>query len=452
VIGLRTAALTDVGLVRANNEDQLIVAAPLYAIADGMGGAAAGEVAADTAIRTLHEVFTAAGPPSPEALRQATQAANRAVWEQAEANPEMHGMGTTLVAVARITDDELAVVNVGDSRLYRFRDGDLEQVTEDHNLVSELVAEGRLSKEEAEFHPRRNIVTRVLGVDPEVPVDLFAVTARPGDRYLLCSDGLSDWVSDDMTASLLRRLADPQEAASELVEEAKRRGGNDNITVLLIDVFDQDGAEEATASIPAVTRGSDGIGTAAGGTTAVPLEGADPAITSTPIPTTPGKVDETRAARRKRRRRRHKADIQGRSRARVITVRVVLFLALLLVVIGGGAAGLGWYARDGYFVGLKGTELTIYQGQPGGLLWFHPTVADATGVNLEQIEPRHLPALQAGQQESSISTAKQYVTNLVDEELQAEAAAAPPTPSPTTTTTVPSGSGKHKSTPPTTAK
>jgi protein phosphatase len=171
-----------------------------------MGGAAAGEVASATAIRQLREAFEA-GEATSENLSAAAQSANRAVWDQAEANPEMRGMGTTLVALARVEAGSLAAINVGDSRLYRFHDGTLQQVTSDHNLVAELVAEGRLSKEEAEYHPRRNIMTRALGVDPEVPVDLFPLEVEPGDRFLLCSDGLPRELSDDYIASLLRRLA-----------------------------------------------------------------------------------------------------------------------------------------------------------------------------------------------------------------------------------------------------
>jgi serine/threonine protein phosphatase PrpC len=236
VTELRAGSATDVGRVRANNQDELLVATPLFAVADGMGGAAAGEVASATAIHALRDAFAGAGESTPEHLLQAAQAANRAVWDQAEANPEMRGMGTTLVALAQVGDGQLAAINIGDSRLYQLHEGELRQVTSDHNLVAELVAEGRLSKEDAEFHPRRNIMTRALGVEPEVPVDEFLLDASPGDRLLLCSDGLFRELSDDQIASLLLRLADPEEAADELVQEAKRKGGNDNITVVVVAV------------------------------------------------------------------------------------------------------------------------------------------------------------------------------------------------------------------------
>ncbi len=244
MIRLRAGWATDVGLVRTTNQDKLLAADRLFAVADGMGGAAAGEVASATAIQGLQDAFVDSGQPTADTLIRAAEAANRAVWDQAEANPEMRGMGTTLVALAHVEGDRIAIVNVGDSRLYLFHDDELNQITSDHNLVAELVAEGRLSEEEAEFHPRRNIMTRALGVDPEVPVDLFHQDPEPGDRFLLCSDGLPREVKDDQIASILRRFGDPQEAARELVDEAKRRGGNDNITVVVVDVVEAEEDEE----------------------------------------------------------------------------------------------------------------------------------------------------------------------------------------------------------------
>ena len=294
-------------------------------------------------------------------------------------------MGTTLVALALVEAGSLAAINVGDSRLYRFHDGTLQQVTSDHNLVAELVAEGRLSKEEAEYHPRRNIMTRALGVDPEVPVDLFPLEVEPGDRFLLCSDGLPRELSDDYIASLLRRLADPQQAAQELVNEAKRRGGNDNITVVLVDAVDP-------------TMGKD-------------VASAPVAVEERPPPKDP-------APRRRR------------GRPRLITFRVVVYCAALVLLLGGAAIGVAWYARSGYFVGLSGDRITIFQGRPGGVLWFHPTVADATAVTTAEIEARHLPTLSAGQEEPSLTAARQYVDRLVAEKQAAQAAAQPSTPAP----------------------
>jgi PPM family protein phosphatase len=386
MIELRAGGATDVGLVRSNNQDELLVASGLFAVADGMGGAAAGEVASATAIRSLQEAFEA-GEPTSRNLSVAAQAANRAVWDQAEANPEMRGMGTTLVALAQVEDGALAAINVGDSRLYRFHDDTLEQISSDHNLVAELVAEGRLSKEEAEYHPRRNIMTRALGVDPAVPVDLFQLEVRPGDRFLLCSDGLPRELPDDHIASLLRRLKDPRQAARELVDEAKRRGGNDNITVLVVDVVDPSLMEEEEAG----------------------KEGATPVVAV---------ADERPPGADPAPRRR-------RGSPRLITFRVVLYCGALVLLLGLAAIGVGWYARSGYFVGLTGNRITIFQGRPGGVLWFQPTVADATAVTTEDIESRHIPTLAAGQQEPSLTSARQYVDRLVAERQAAQAAAGP---------------------------
>jgi protein phosphatase len=408
VIELRAGSATDVGLVRSNNQDELLVAAPLFAVADGMGGAAAGEVASHTAIQALRRAFEDAGEATSDALMVAAQAANRAVWDQAEANPEMRGMGTTLVALAGVAGDRLAVINVGDSRLYTLHSDEFEQVTADHNLVAELVAEGRLSKEEAEFHPRRNILTRALGVDPEVTIDLLVVDAVPGDRFLLCSDGLPREVRDDQIASVLRRLSDPQEAAKELVGEAKLRGGNDNITVVVVDVVDKEKGPDPDA---------DDATRAAGDATVA---------TST--------QDGGEASPGRRRRRAGRTD-RTRRTVRPVTPRVIVFVVALLLLVAAAVAGTAWYARAGYFVGLQGDRVTIFQGRPGGLLWWQPTVAAATAVTTGDVLARHLPQLAAGQTEPSLSAAQQYIDSLVAEQQAAAAAARPPAPSTTTTTT-----------------
>lgn len=412
MIELRAGSATDVGKVRSKNQDRLVVADPLFAVADGMGGAAAGEVASQTAVSALEDVFSRIDTPTADDLLDAAQSANRAVWDQAEANPDYRGMGTTLVALALVDDGSLAIVNVGDSRLYAFHDGELRQVTDDHNLVAELVQQGRLSKEEAEFHPRRNIMTRALGVEPVVPVDLFLEPAEPGDRYLLCSDGLPREVADDQIGSVLRRLEDPAEAARELVDEAIRRGGNDNITVVVVDVVDGNGGS------PAIAPGRE--------------DGTEP-----PAPVAPaGQPPEPRRRIRLPRFRAEKPP-GPRPHSRILTFRVVAFMVALLVVLGLGAFGVGWYGRSGYFVGLKGSNLIVFKGRPGGVLWIKPTVADATGVTTDQVLPRHLPALQSGVEESSLGSAVKYVDSLVSEKSLADSAALPPSSPGTAGTTSP---------------
>jgi serine/threonine protein phosphatase PrpC len=406
VISLRAGSATDVGRVRSNNQDSFLVAPPLYAVADGMGGAAAGEVASAVAIGALNEVFAAGGDPTSDLLLEASQAANRAVWEQAEANPEMRGMGTTLVAVALVEGERLAVANVGDSRLYAFHAGELRQVTFDHNLVAEMVAEGRLSKEEAEFHPRRNIMTRALGVEPEVPVDLFIEEARPGDRFVLCSDGLPRDVNDAVISAVLRRLSDPSEAAKELVDEAMRRGGNDNITVVVVDVV---GDSEAAAA----------------GDEAADADATVVAPVAEPAAAPPEEAPRRRLGRRK--------PTTAAPQSRPVNLRVVAFILLLLLILGGGAAGVAWYARAAYFVGLSGAKIVIFQGRPGGVLWLHPTVSEVTTYTTADVLPYRVNALRAGQPEPSLSAAKSYVQALVQEQRQTQVTLPPATTTPSTT-------------------
>jgi serine/threonine protein phosphatase PrpC len=396
VVALRAGSATDVGNVRSNNQDSLLTSDPLFAVADGMGGAAAGEVASRLAVEALDNGFFHSGQPTADLLMDAAQAANRAVWDEAEANPEMRGMGTTLVAIALVEGPQLAIINIGDSRLYVLHDGELRQITSDHNLVAEMVAEGRITPAEAEVHPRRNIMTRALGVEPEVPIDLFVEDPVDGDRYLLCSDGLPREVNDDLIASLLRRIGDPSEAAKELVEEAKRRGGNDNITVVVVDVVG-DGVEDDTTVLPVKP---------------------EPVVTEAPVEPSVRREDERPA----------------RSTRSPVTLRVVVFLLLFIIILLGAVGGVIWYARSSYFVGLRGNDIVVYQGRPGGVLGMNPTLKSDTGYTTGQVLPSALPALQSGQEEPSVSAAFSYVANLVGAWQTAQAAAGATT---TTTTTAP---------------
>src|SRR4051812_8789480 len=217
-LALRWGAVTDVGRVRGNNEDKLYTSPRLLVVADGMGGHLGGEIASDIAVRTLESQFVEA---TAEGLLEAAYEANRVVHDAAAEDPDLRGMGTTLVAIAPVEDgDALAWINVGDSRLYLLRSGELTQVSEDHSLVEEAVRSGELSPEEARTHPQRNIVTRALGIGANVTIDGDRVDVVEGDRFLLCSDGLTDLIDDNKIGSTLRRLADPNEAASDLVRLA----------------------------------------------------------------------------------------------------------------------------------------------------------------------------------------------------------------------------------------
>ena len=175
------------------------------------------------------------------------------MWRLAQTTSEKRGMGTTITAVALVRkdgEDLLALANVGDSRVYRLQDGELLQLTDDHSLVEEMVREGKLTREEAEVHPQRSIITRALGMEPEIEVDWWELIPYRGDRLLLCSDGLTNELSDDRIAATLRQVADPQEAARDLVRQARAEGGGDNITVVVVDVVDDEGrAEQASADL-----------------------------------------------------------------------------------------------------------------------------------------------------------------------------------------------------------
>jgi protein phosphatase len=222
-----------VGRVREHNEDSLLVAPPLYVIADGMGGHAAGEVASEIAIHVFEEAAITAADP--EALKQAVLDSNRAIIHGAHEGLGKQGMGTTLTA-AVIENDRLLLAQVGDSRAYLLEGQRLHQVTRDHSLVAELLSRGQITPEEARVHPNRSVITRALGSDPHVQPDLYELRVHEGDRLLLCSDGLSGMLRATTIQQILTENPDPQQAADALVEAANVAGGHDNITVIVVNV------------------------------------------------------------------------------------------------------------------------------------------------------------------------------------------------------------------------
>jgi len=242
VFGLRIAAETHVGVARANNQDSYATAPGLVVVADGMGGHRGGEVASAIAAKEMIRRFDA---PALEALVTGVEHANRRILDEAAADPNLHGMGTTVVALGLIEVEDgvaLGAINVGDSRMYRLTGNVLEQLTEDHSLVEALVREGRITPAEAEVHPQRNIVTRALGVIEHVEVDSFHFVPKIGDRYLLCSDGLFNEVDAHTIATILATEADPDVAAKQLVAAANQGGGRDNITTVIADIVAADEA------------------------------------------------------------------------------------------------------------------------------------------------------------------------------------------------------------------
>jgi PPM family protein phosphatase len=251
----RYTGVTDPGRRRRRNEDAYVCEPPLFAIADGMGGAQAGEVASGLAAAVLEEATgdVQRNEHGEERLASLIQEANRRVFRRSNEDAATSGMGTTMtVALVDDSDGTIAFGHVGDSRAYRIRGGELEQLTDDHSLVGELVRSGRLSPEEAETHPQRSVITRALGTEPDVDVDTFTTKAEPQDIYVLCSDGLTDMISPHEILAIVERSRDLDDAARALIEAANAGGGEDNITVVLFEI-DGNGRPDAgeTARMPA---------------------------------------------------------------------------------------------------------------------------------------------------------------------------------------------------------
>jgi len=238
---VRWGAATDVGLVRVGNEDAYVVEPMVFGVADGMGGHQAGEVASEIAARIMRDRL-GTGATNVGVVVASVVEANAAIYQEAHASVDHHGMGTTLTALVVLRADEtnisrFALVNVGDSRTYLLRNGELHRATVDHSYVQELVNTGHITEDEARSHPRRNIVTRALGIEPTVRVDTWLVPMVHGDRFILCSDGLVDEVHDDEIAAIALAADTPQAAADQLVAKANANGGRDNVTVVVVDVL-----------------------------------------------------------------------------------------------------------------------------------------------------------------------------------------------------------------------
>jgi PPM family protein phosphatase len=358
-----TAGVTDVGRVRDGNEDGFIDQADrlgLVAVADGMGGHRAGEVASATALEALR-----AAVASGEPLRDAIEGANDAVLEKSVSDQEFHGMGTTLTAGMLGSDGHLVVGHVGDSRAYLVRDGELSQITDDHSLVEEMVRSGELTPEQAEVHPRRSVITRALGIDPQVEVDEYPIELQPGDRILFCSDGLTTMVRPDEIASILGREPDLRRAAQLLVDAANAAGGEDNITAVIIEAVEVSEDEVAAPAVP------------------------DDDTSDTP-PVKP------------RRRR-------GRS-----LFRVLVWVLPVLIVLAIAFLAVGWYARNTYFVGINRGQVAVFQGVKGGLLAWDPTVERRTTIASDDpgLTDAQRQDLKDGKKFSSRGGADAYVARL----------------------------------------
>jgi protein phosphatase len=246
------AALSDIGRVRTHNEDSVLAQPPLFVVADGLGGHEAGEVASSIAIETVRD--HAPRRPDAKALARAVKAANREVIRSAREGYGKQGMGTTMTA-AIVEGTHIAIAHIGDSRAYLLRSGTLEQITDDHSMVADMIRRGQLTEAEARYHPNRSVITRALGTDPAVVADTYELTAGPGDRLLLCSDGLTGMLEDAMIAETLATYADPAAAARALVDAANDAGGHDNISVVIVDVGGEGAVRGATVDADGARRG-----------------------------------------------------------------------------------------------------------------------------------------------------------------------------------------------------
>ena len=299
-----------------------------------------------------------------------------------------------------------------------------------------MVRSGELSPAEATVHPQRHILTRALGVTPDVVVDAWTVAPSSGDRYLLCSDGLTNELGNNQIAEILASRTDPQQAADTLVEAARRHGGNDNITVVVIDVLvGEDQAADAGPADQAAAAPSEGssAGRASSGSPGTSEDGPDgisTALDATGIVPVVGRATGAMnpppsSVRRQRRKSRATARRRERGR-RLVTVRSLVFLVILAAILVGGYSAVRWFDVSSYYVGLDGNELMIYQGRTGGVLWYHPVVVERTGVTTGNIpsDPLTVRALRSGVQEPSYAAARAYVSGLVATEARTRTAAA----------------------------
>ena len=328
----QVASLTDTGRRRRHNEDAYVCEPPLFAVADGMGGAQAGELASNLAAAALRDEGSRGG--GEERVDELIQEANRRVYERQARDSSATGMGTTMT-VALVEDGHVAIGHVGDSRAYLIRDRRLEQLTEDHSLVAELVRSGKLSPEEAEGHPQRSVITRALGTDPDVDVDTFSVETKPGDLFLLCSDGLTAMVDDEtILREVERNRGDLTAASKALVKAANKGGGDDNITVVFFEIGEggETGDTARTVTLP-------------------PIEGDDEATLDEHDGVPAIRVEEPA-----RPRERH-------------TGRGVLFALLALVLLVGICGFAAWGLWRSHFVGAEPDgHVAVYQGVPWNIV------------------------------------------------------------------------------------
>ena len=549
---LAWGASTHPGQIRPDNEDSLHAADGVYVVADGMGGHEAGEVASALAVERIRDALDEdAATPTAQRVVDAISGANGDIYRAAIANPGQAGMGTTVTVIAVVEDpmagrgepniddndpierspdgsprvtpvtpreqpEALVLANVGDSRTYLLRHGRLRRVTVDHSYVQELVSSGHITDDEARTHPRRNIITRALGIEPDVAVDWWTLPLIRGDRFLLCSDGLVDEVDDAAITATLTGEADPQAAVDSLVAQANEAGGRDNITVIVVDVLEGDDPPDPTQEldiVPTWSGDGEGVDPDADGIVADPLHDdpvdragatAGAAAAAGVASGGDGEPDDGEpepgtSRRRRRRRDRRKAArssavaaapaaaaVAGTSaspdatasaadadadaadgatsgtpdvatgsgdttdtadgdaaegdgdRRRPRLGRAIAAFVVLALLVAGFVAVAAW-ARRGYFVDFDADDqVIVYQGRPGGLLWFDPTAQTAGGLGRDELSDDGVEQVEERSTFDDLDAATVFVRELADEATTATTDPDLPTtapPRPTTATT-----------------
>ena len=408
-IALRYAARSDVGLVRSNNQDSAYAGSHLLVVADGMGGHAGGDVASSVAIGRL-AALDSETPASDivATLEESVLEANQEILRRARDEPQLRGLGTTITALLR-AEGKFALAHIGDSRAYLLRDEETIQITKDHTFVQRLLDEGRLTEDEAERHPQRSVLMRVLGdVDADPELDLSLRAAHVGDRWLLCSDGLSGLVSLDTIDATLKDIEDPGECADALVQLALKGGGPDNITCIVADVVDLDALPrgvEAPSTTPQI------VGSAARNRHR-PTTASGPAAKAAALTREEPEIpyeDE---------------DFSEEEPPRRSPWPAVVVLALLVALLGGLLwGGYAWSQRQ-YYVGTDGTRVVLYQGLAQDL----GPVSLSEPLEVTDIEIEDLPEITRQQVESTISASdREGADQIIDRLEQAAAANRPPT-------------------------
>ena len=337
-------ASTHVGKVRKNNQDSFGFNDYLFVVADGMGGHLGGEVASDLAVKTVINVFESSGKLKRKKIKRnqsglldAVEQANHQIIQTATEDSSLKGMGTTLCAVMLgVQENEspaFVIANIGDSRVYQFSNENLKQTTEDHSLVADLVRAGELTTQEAARHPQRNVLTRALGIDAASKTDIYELAINDGDKYLLCSDGLFNELSEVRITEILTKISDPQIASEMLVNEAVEAGGHDNVTAMVL-----------TVQSTFINKNE---------------------LTKTKL--------------------NPNIKMKGKNRKRKINWRVAGFFLTLFTFIGIGIGSMWIYAHQGWYVGAYQEKVEIFQGRPEGLLWFQPRIIGIDGPSISTL-------------------------------------------------------------------